>query len=167
MTQFMTQRQFSGKGGRPGFRSKRQAQGTANKLWKCCACRAEYSTKPKTCHDAEWGCGGKAFWYFASRKECQRARTLLGSLDRGEIRNLEFQVPYPLNTVDMRTGKPVPTGRKYVADSRYERLTDGEWVQVVEDVKPGSAAGDDEVFKLKLAIVEASYGIKVRLVRKV
>lgn len=172
MTTVLTERQWAGArpgrpGGRGAFATRKEGQSKAAKVWKCQHCLCEYQAKPKTCDTPEWGCGRRLFWYFASRKEAVRARTLLASQARGEIRNLEMQPEYPLLTVEVTTAKPVPTGRKYVADFRYERLEGNQWLPVVEDVKPNSAAADDPLFKLKLAIVEASYGIKVRLVRAV
>lgn len=166
MTRVMTERQWSGRapGPRGGFQTRAEGQGKARRVWKCQACRCEYTTKPKTCDVPEWGCGGREFWYFASAKEARRASTLLGMLDRGEITELEMQPRYPLMTVEVATGRVVETGREYRADFRYR---DAAGELVVEDVKPTSAAGDDKVFELKRAIVEASYGIQIRHVRRV
>ncbi len=166
MTHVMTERQWSK--GRPfgghGFRTRREGFNQAKRTWKCCQCRAEYQAKTKVCNDPEFGCGSKELWYFGSRHELRLANMRLGQLDRGEIRDLEFQPAYPILTVNVQTGDVVNTKRAYKADCKYVRVDTGE--TVVEDAKPKSADADDPLFKLKRAIIEASYGFEIQLVRE-
>ena len=101
--------------------------------------------------------------WFASKLEAGHY-SLLKTLERaGQIKELELQPVYPLTC----GGKPVlirskgyPGGRKakYVADLRYR----DKWgaVEVVD-----SKGADTPVSRLKRALVEAEYGIKVEVWR--
>ena len=101
--------------------------------------------------------------WFASKLEAGHY-SLLKTLERaGQIKELELQPVYPLTC----GGKPVlirskgyPGGRKakYVADFRYR----DKWgaVKVVD-----SKGADTPVSRLKRALVEAEYGIKVEVWR--
>lgn len=96
---------------------------------------------------------------FDSKREADRYKILKAMQMAREISELELQPQFPF----MIGGKPVlmrskgfPNGRrvKYVADFRYK---DADGNTVIEDVK-GYAT---DVYKLKKAVVEAIYGIKV------
>lgn len=98
---------------------------------------------------------------FASQREARRYSELKLLQRVGEIRDLELQPEYPLAC----GGKPVlirsdgyPNGRKakYLADFRYVRA--GQ--VIVEDAK----GKDLPLSRLKRALVEAEYGVRVVLV---
>lgn len=111
----------------------------------------------------ELPCGNREFWHFPSRAELRHANTLLGRLDRGEITRLRMQPKFALLTIDIDTGYPVDIGREYRADFDYY---ESSGVYVVVDVKPSKEQADDPVFHLKRSIVEASYKIKITIVRR-
>lgn len=101
---------------------------------------------------------------FASKKESKHYIDLLWrEATLREISDLELQPKYLLGTdanpVMMRSGR-YPNGRRasYIADFRYKCLITGK--TVVEDVK----GMDTPLSKLKRAVVEAQYGIKIVLV---
>jgi hypothetical protein len=101
---------------------------------------------------------------FASKKESKHYIDLLWRRDTlKEIKNLELQPKYPLGTDDkpvlMRSDR-YPNGRRasYIADFSYVNLVTGK--HVVEDVK----GMDTPLSKLKRAVVEAQYGIRIVLV---
>ena len=85
--------------------------------------------------------------------------------EAGTIRDLRRQVPYKLvlpNGVPVKTrSEGVPNGRQcsYTADSTYT-LADGS--PVVEEFK----GMDDPTSKLRRAITEAIFGIKINVVKK-
>lgn len=91
---------------------------------------------------------------FHSKAEAARYGELKLLQTSGQIRNLELQPVYEIFLNGFRVCK-------YVADFRYDRLEDGHWRQVVEDVKGYSTA----LFKLKAKLVHAAYGITVEEVR--
>lgn len=91
---------------------------------------------------------------FASGKEARRYGELMLLQRAGEIANLELQPPFPIHI----NGNPVMIGRRqvvYYADFAY----DEGGARVVEDAK----GADTHVSKLKRALVEAIYGVKVRI----
>lgn len=96
---------------------------------------------------------------FDSAKEARRYGELKAAETAGLISDLELQPEFLLEI----GGRPVlqksrgyPNGRrvKYVADFRYTR--DG--IAVIEDVKGMKTP----LYKLKKAVVEAIYGIKIQ-----
>lgn len=96
--------------------------------------------------------------WFDSKREAERYKLLKAMQMAREITDLELQPEFPLMIGDrpvLMRSKGYPNGRrvKYRADFRYKQ--DGKIV--VEDSK-GFAT---ETYKLKKAIVEAIYGIKV------
>lgn len=100
---------------------------------------------------------------FASKREAKRYGELKLLQSRGFICGLELQPSYPIK-ID---GKPVkikskgyPNGRaaKYIADFWYIEKPSG--MAIVEDSK----GMDTPVSKLKRALVEAIYGVEIRLV---
>ena len=99
---------------------------------------------------------------FASGREAKRYRELK-LLERGMwISGLELQPKYKLGTADapiLLRSERCPNGRRaaYFADFRY-RNSDGE--TVIEDVK----GIDNPLSKLKRAIVEAQYRVKIVLI---
>lgn len=101
---------------------------------------------------------------FASKKESQRYIDLLWRRDTlGEISDLELQPVFRLEIGDkpiLLRSERYPNGRRcsYVADFRYRDLITGNWV--VEDVK----GMDTPLSKLKRGIVEAQYGIIVKVI---
>jgi len=108
---------------------------------------------------------------FDSQRERDRYLELILLERAGEIANIELQPKYPLTIqalVDGRlTGvdikirsKRYPNGRRcsWRADFRYQDKRTGE--QIVEDVK----GFDDTAARFKRAVVEAIFGIEIRLV---
>lgn len=102
---------------------------------------------------------------FASIKEARRYQELRLRERAREIRDLKLQPEFPLFTIRLSDHTPVPilteTGRiyKYQGDFAYT-TKDGKYH--VEDVK--SKATLLEMSKLKMAILEASTGLKVEIV---
>lgn len=89
----------------------------------------------------------------------------------GEIVNIELQPAYPLEILRLVDGRlqavpvkirsdkrPNGTRCKYTADFRYQDLRTG--CQVVEDVK----GIDTQVSRLRRAVVETIYEIKINLI---
>ena len=99
---------------------------------------------------------------FASKKEARRYGELMLLEQAGKIERLQLQPKYRLGTdknpVLIRSDR-YPNGRRasYIADFKYFDST-GEYV--VEDVK----GMDTPVSKLKRAVVEAQYGIRIILI---
>jgi hypothetical protein len=105
---------------------------------------------------------------FDSRKEAARYRQLKLLHLAGEITEPELQPKYPLKVyqpdgtyrdVKIRSAG-YPNGRRatYTADFRYQDKRAG--CQIVEDVK----GMDTTASRLRRAVVEAIYGIEIRLV---
>jgi len=98
---------------------------------------------------------------FASKKEAGRYQELKLLVLAGEIGKLQLQPGFKLGTDDapvlMRSPR-YPNGRRasYFADFKY-RGKDG--LEVIEDVK----GMDTPLSKLKRAVVEAQYGIRIIL----
>jgi len=101
---------------------------------------------------------------FASKKESKRYVDLLWRRDTlKEIDDLELQPKYLLGTDEapvLIRSRGYPNGRRasYIADFRYKCLITGK--TVVEDVK----GMDTPVSRLKRAIVEAQYGVRIALI---
>lgn len=99
---------------------------------------------------------------FASIREAQRYQELRLLERAGEIRNLETQPSFPI-TINGRQvrvrSKGYPNGRamKAVMDFAY---FDGNR-RVIEDVK----GMDTPVSRIKRALVEAIYGVRVEIVK--
>jgi hypothetical protein len=93
----------------------------------------------------------KAIWC-ASEAEAQRLEQLIELRTRGDIDNLQAQVPYDIIVNNTKCGT-------YRADFRYDVVDDrGAVLRTnVEDVK-GLIT---EVFALKRKLIEAQYGITV------
>ena len=96
--------------------------------------------------------------WFDSKREAERYKLLKAMQMAREITDLELQPEFPLMIGDrpvLMRSKGYPNGRrvKYIADFRYEQ--DGK--TIIEDVKGMRT----DVYKLKKAIVETIYGIKV------
>lgn len=101
---------------------------------------------------------------FDSKAEARRFRELRLLERAGQITGLKLQQAFPLCC----GGKPVlirsegyPNGRaaRYVADFVYDDARTGQ--RVVEDVK----GFDVPISRLKRALVEAEYGVVVRVVK--
>lgn len=90
---------------------------------------------------------------FQSRREATRYLQLRALELRGEIRQLERQVPFPIETVNLVTGEITRVAR-YFADFTY-LTADGR--RVVEDAKGMRT----ETYKLKKRLVEAQHGITI------
>jgi hypothetical protein len=99
---------------------------------------------------------------FDSKKEATRYSTLMLLVKTHEITKLELQPKYKLGTDDapvlLRSAR-YPNGRRasYIADFRYYCNVSGN--TLVEDVK----GMDTPLSKLKRAVVEAQYGIRIIL----
>ena len=98
---------------------------------------------------------------FASKREARRYGELQVLLKAGKIQNLIIQPTFPIeingNPVLIKS-KGYPNGRKlkYIADfSYYEGIT-----RIVEDSK----GYDNQVSKIKRALVLATHDLEIRLV---
>jgi len=100
---------------------------------------------------------------FASARECERYVELKALANSGKITNLVLQPKYWLrcgnNDIKIRSER-YPNGRRasYTADFEF---IDDLGKKHVEDVK----GMDTNVSRLRRAIVEAQYGIRVEIVR--
>lgn len=100
---------------------------------------------------------------FASRREARRYRVLKILVRAGQISHLELQPRFPLGTDSapvMLRSRRYPKGRRaaYFADFKYRDVWTGDWV--IEDAK----GIDTPVSRLKRAIVEVQYGIRIVLI---
>ena len=95
--------------------------------------------------------------WFASKLESQRYLQLKIMEGAGVIRGLECQPKFDLWVTNLETKKRTKIGR-YTADFKY--IENGE--EVYEDVK-GRMTKDAD---LRIKMVEAIYGIEIRLIRK-
>lgn len=95
--------------------------------------------------------------WFASKMESQRYLQLKIMEGAGVIRGLECQPKFDLWVTNLETKKRTKIGR-YTADFKY--IENGE--EVYEDVK-GHMTKDAD---LRIKMVEAIYGIEIRLIRK-
>ena len=104
---------------------------------------------------------------FDSSKEAMRYQELMWLVRCGEIRNLELQKKYQLiPAIYASNGKVKQRAAHYIADFVYEERTkDGEWREVVEDVK--SPITKTQVYKLKKKIMLWQYGIEIKEVEYV
>lgn len=124
---------------------------TVRSLRLCVPC-ARLQHRERRCRE----CGGETEGC-ASKGEARRLRDLALSQRAGVIRNLK---PHPRFKL-LVDGEHVGT---MVADASYEEVAAGAFGhRIVEDVK-GEGAPDDELSRLKRALVKALYGIEVRLV---
>jgi hypothetical protein len=104
---------------------------------------------------------------FDSQDELNRWQVLQFAEKTGVIRNLKRQVKYPLvlpNGVPVKIRSPgFPNGRSahYTADFTYDEWqADKEsWVPTTEERK----SFDDPCSRLRRAVVEAIYGIEIRV----
>lgn len=100
--------------------------------------------------------------WFDSAREAARYVDLKAMEAAGEIRDLELQPKFPLvikgRNVLIRS-RGYPNGRKatYKADFAYTVVATGE--EVVEDSK----GYDTPIARLRRAVVEAIYGIRIKL----
>lgn len=97
---------------------------------------------------------------FDSKREAARARELVLMERAGLIRNLAFQVRFPIEVND----EPICV---YVCDFQYEeRRPEWDtqmgpaWVSVIEDVK--SPATRTALYRLKAKLLKAVLGISIR-----
>ena len=98
---------------------------------------------------------------FASKREAKRYSKLRLREKAGEIRDLELQPKYAIHI----NGLPVkiksdgyPNGRQVVCKLDFGYIENGE--KIIEDSK----GMDNPLSRLKRALVEAIYGVTVRLV---
>lgn len=134
------------------FATKHEGQNRRRHIWICQQCKGWYrEQKPRQCH-----CGSESFWYMPSTKEATRAAHLLMLEKYGQIRDLQFSVPFDhvVNGIKCFT---------YRADAVYVDKQSGK--TVVEDTKGKSDPKTwDPVFKLKKQCIEAAYGIEITIV---
>jgi len=99
---------------------------------------------------------------FDSKKEARRYGELLLIKSAGVITELKLQPRYPLycglEPIKIRNKHGQPRQTFYLADFEYEIAASGELV--VEDVK----GFDTPVSRLKRAIMEAHYQIRVKII---
>ncbi len=118
------------------------------KVWLCAGCGAWHEgTHPGQCIE----CGRLDFDKFDSKTEAKDWARFRMLEKRGKIANLRRQVPFWIEVVHVRTGKPVPA-MKYIADVVYDDLETGE-KDVIYDSK-GSAIAPEA--KIKLRCMELS-----------
>jgi hypothetical protein len=102
-------------------------------------------------------------YVFDSQKEADRYLVLRDRAKAGEIMDLEvhptFKLAIGATPIRIRSER-CPQGRQviYKADFRYLDLRERQWV--IEDVK--SEPTKTSVYKLKRAIVEATYMVRIR-----
>lgn len=122
---------------------------------------------------------GRRLHTFPSRKEAKRYHELDLMRRAGAITDLQIQPRYPIVIFGQPVRYESGVAMVYVADFKYcERIgTGNSWQWVTEDVKgrrktprpPGAKkprhdGTDTDAAKIKRALVEAIYGIKVRVV---
>lgn len=92
--------------------------------------------------------------------EMRRWMELRNLETRGLVRDLQRQVSFPLRLDPDRAVK-TPSGRiaSYKPDFVYQRLIDGQWQLIIEDVKGWM----DTTAQLRIAIFEACYGVSVSI----
>lgn len=144
------------------FTSKQDALRMRVHVWTCEACGVQHTeTQPRSCV----GCGAMAFFHFDSKAEASRFAQLRLLLNAGMIRGLRLQVRFPLyadggKISSEKLGKPLTT---YVADFCYEERRGSEFFAIVEDTKGDAVHGQTDLFKLKRKLVEACYGVRLRI----
>lgn len=136
------------------FKSKHHAMNMRLHAWGCVMCPADYRKKTDTC----MVCGSPVV-YFTSQPELKRYRQLQLMEKAKRITNIELQPVFPI----IVNGKKI---REYRADFRYLAINGDEVNQVIEDVKGTTNEKYlDPVFKIKRDLVEAIYGIKIKIVK--
>ncbi len=99
---------------------------------------------------------------YASKKEAKRAAELHLLQKAGQIRFLNFQVPFVLIPGQYENGKCVERPVSYRADATYEELTAiagrPAWVKCVEDSKGMRTA----VYILKRKLMLHVHGVRIR-----
>lgn len=130
------------------FANRFDGMNKAKRIWACQNCRVAVYVKPngRPCDI----CGCTAYHYFASKIEHKRFCELCLLLDYKQIRDLEVQVPFPVDI----NGELITT---YKADAVYIDCKTGK--KIIEDVKPKFYR--DELYKLKKKMVEAHYLITI------
>ena len=136
------------------FTSLKQAQGMSKRIWICknADCRTwHHLKKPEVCR-----CEGKDLWYFPSKRQAERWVHLLMQESYGLITNLCYEVPYRFE----ENGILIFT---YKADATFTDVKTGE--EIVEDVKASKNPKSlDPVFKMKKKLIEARFGIEIKIV---
>lgn len=94
-----------------------------------------------------------------SKSEMGRWEALKAREKSGEIRGLRRQVSFPLARGDIKVFTRAGAVYKYKADFVYDEKVDDDWVPIVEEHK----GYFDRTAKLKIAVFEALYGVKVRI----
>lgn len=144
---------------RPGFGHFRKIGGAhigqkAVKVYECNGCRAQYrGSRPAQCKD----CGRMDFNKIDSLTEAGRMGVLRLLLNAGKIRDLEFQVRFPL-LAHRPDGMGQVVGH-YIADAVYFDVEKG--VQVIEDTKSDKVMADLAAWKLRHM---AAQGLPVTIV---
>lgn len=92
--------------------------------------------------------------------EMRRWMELRNLETRGLVRDLQRQVSFPLR-LDADRAVKTPSGRiaSYKPDFVYQRLIDGKWQLIIEDVK----GWVDATAQLRIAIFEACYSVTVSI----
>lgn len=133
---------------RPRFKSKLEALQSRVATFVCLKCDQHFDQKHKLCPN----CHSPSLHYFPSMAEFNRFAGLKLLLRAGEIHELELQPSFPvvINFQKICT---------YKADFKYKTKA-GE--TIIEDVK-GSEKYVTDLFKLKKKLVEAVYGIEIKV----
>ena len=133
----------------PRFRSRIDGFNRAKRVWVCNQCQAPFTVeKPSSCTC----CGARGdFTYLASKAEFKRYQELRALEAMGEIELISCHPRYPIDIKGYKI--------RVELDFAY-KTKDGELV--VEDVK--NAGSNTQLSRLKRALVEERYGIKVTLV---
>lgn len=136
----------------PRFKNKYHAMQQRKSIWTCKACGEQHVVKPKYCISLT-GCNSRDFFYFASHAEATRYAELRLLEKFKKIANLKCQPTFPIKINGIHV-------RDYRADFSYKQ-NGGQ--QVIEDVK-GKKAYMTDLSKLKIDIVQALYGIEIKIV---
>lgn len=138
--------------GRTPPRTRQAFQNLRSHSWACLKCGWNMDSKFAHCPE----CGSQEIQYFASKKELQRWAHLRLGVRAGLYSHLRVQPEFPI----VINGMKICT---YRADFQYTDLQQKK--MIVEDVK-GSANPKhlDPVFKLKMKMVRAVYGLEIKIV---
>lgn len=115
--------------------------------------RSKYGNKPTSRFTAD-----NIEIKFSSQKEARRYDELMLLLKAGQISDLRLQHSYQLQgSYTLPTGEKVK-GISYVADFTYQKLHNGKYEFVCEDVKGGILT---DSYKLKKRMMADKFGIKI------
>jgi len=139
---------------KPKYKSDGKSRENAKKCHACLDCRHNQKENYTECPK----CGSKNRQYFMSEVEFKRGMKLLLLQDAGTISDLRFQVKYELMVNNRPLFDHEGKSITYTLDAQYKRPAHVGDLHY-EDTKAGSFI--EEVSRIKIAIFEASRGVKV------